>query len=74
MLQAALAEGGVVPSNRARYSSAQMVSAIKAGIGSEPLVHCSGGKLTEVRGFRVWGLGYTAGALQRRQAHRGAGV
>ena len=53
MLQAALAEGGVVPSNRARYSSAQMVSAIKAGIGSEPLVHCSGGKLTEVRGFRV---------------------
>ena len=57
MLQAALAEGGVVPSNRVRYSSAQMVSAIKGGIGSEPLVHCSGGKLTEVRHHCPSGFG-----------------
>lgn len=47
-LESALAEGGVVPSAHARYSSAQMVTAIKHGIGSEPLVHCSGGKLTEI--------------------------
>ena len=47
--QTALAAAGVIPDPTATYTSDTIVSAIQSGLGSEPLVHCEKGMLTEVR-------------------------
>lgn len=50
-MQDALVRAGIQPDEHIRYSSADIVAAIEEQLGSQPLVHCSRGSLTEVRQF-----------------------
>jgi len=47
-VKAALSSAGIVPSQSATYAKTSLASAVKAGLGANPALHCSSSRLLEV--------------------------
>ena len=47
--QRALLRAGIRPDNHILYTAADIVTAVEEDLGVQPLVHCVGGKISEVR-------------------------